>query len=324
VLFSGAREREFLRTSPLRSSEKFGLTHPRFVVIFCRMRQLILVSTAMLSAIFLLVACGGGGSQAEKEHHAHQSHSARLALHPEGDSGVRGTATFKDVPKGVRVKLELRGLPKPNTFYLAHIHPGTCAQGEQEEEKGRGEHGGAGAAKEIEWPLAPVRSGTRANGSSTTTLKHTTTEELSSGRPKHVNVHAVGSGTPPALACANLESQSSSPVNTVKEATTPQATSPTPKGASTTVTAASASASLRGGGSSEEQAKQLAEADCRLAIYVAQEKMSRQKAHAFSELLADMIRTMEGLSWPEGTLRNAALDHLGVARYPECKKAGRE
>jgi hypothetical protein len=285
------------------------------------MRQLILVSTAMLSAIFLLVGCGGGGSQAEKEHHAHHSHSPRLALHPEGDSGVRGTATFEDVSKGVSAKLELRGLPKPNTLYLAHIHPGTCAQGEQEEaEKGPGEHGAAGAAEEIEWPLSPVRSGTRGDGSSTTTLKHTTTEELFSGRSKHVNVHAVGSGNPPVLACANLKSQSSSPLKTVKEAT-----SPTPKGASSsTAAAASASDSSRGGSSSEEQAKQLSEAECRLAIYVAQEKMSRQKARAFSELLADMIRTMEGLSWPEGTLRNAALDHLGVARYPECKKAGRE
>jgi hypothetical protein len=34
-----------------------------------------------------------------------------------------------------------------------------------------------------------------------------------------------------------------------------------------------------------------------------------------------MIRTMESLSWPEGTLRNAALDHLAVPRYPECEHA---
>jgi hypothetical protein len=300
--------------------------HPRYVVIFRRMRRLVLVSTAMLSAIFLLVGCGGGGSQAGKEHHAHQSHSARLVLHPEGDSGVRGTATFEDVSKGSRVKLELRGLLKPNAFYLAHIHPGTCAQGEQEEEEeGHGEHGGAGAAEEIEWPLLPVKSGTHGDGSSTTTLKHTTTEELFSGRPKHVNVHAAGSGNPPVLACANLKPHSSSPVKTAKESTTSPPTSPTPKGASSsTAAAASASASSRGGGLSEEQAKELAKADCRLAIYIAQEKMSRQKAHAFSELLADMIRTMEALSWPEGTLRNAALDHLGVPRYPECEKAGRE
>jgi hypothetical protein len=243
---------------------------------------------------------------------------------PRGRLRGGGTATFEDVSKGSRVRLELSGLPKPDAFYLAHIHPGTCAQGEQEEEDHAG-HGGAGAAEEIEWPLMPVRSGTHGDGSSTTTLKNTTTEELFSGRPKHVNVHAAGSGNPPVLTCANLRSRSSSPLKTVEEATTPRATSPTPKGASSTSTAAaaSASASSRGGGPSEEQAKRLAEADCRLAIYVAQEKMSRKKAHAFSELLAEMIRTMEGLSWPEGTLRNAALDHLGVPRYPECRKVGR-
>jgi hypothetical protein len=221
------------------------------------------------------------------------------------------------------VELGLHNLPRPNTFYLAHIHPGTCAQGEQEEEEGHGAHGGAGAAKEIEWPLLPVRSGTHGNGSSTTTLKQTTMEKLFSGHPKHVNIHAVGSGSPPALACANLKSRSSSPAKTAKEPTTPQAPSPTPEGvtsSSSSVASGSAFAPSRGGGGpSEEQAKQLSEADCRLAIYVAQEKMSRQKAHAFSKLLADMVRTMEGLSWPEGTLRNAALDHLGVPRYRECK-----
>jgi hypothetical protein len=289
------------------------------------MRRLVLVYTVMVSAIFLLVGCGGSVFQAEKEYHAHQSHSAVLALHPEGDSGVGGTATFEDVSKGVSVKLELRGLPKPKEFYLAHIHPGSCAQGEQEEGEGRGERGGAGVAKEIEWPLMPVRSGSHGDGSSTTTLKHTTTEELFSGHLKHVNVHAAGSGNLPELACANLESRSSSPGKTAKEATTPQATTPTPKVASSsTAAAASASASSKGGGPSEEQAKQMSEADCRLAIYVAQEEMNRQKAHAFSELLAEMIRTMKGLSWPEGTLRNAALDHLGVPRYPECNKAARE
>jgi hypothetical protein len=48
--------------------------------------------------------------------------------------------------------------------------------------------------------------------------------------------------------------------------------------------------------------------------------MSRQEANAFSELLADMIRTMENPSWSTGFLRNAALDHLGVPQYPECKQ----
>ena len=85
--------------------------------------------------LFLVAGCGGGGgSQAEKQHHAPQGHGPQLVLHPEGDSGVRGTATFKDVSEGVVVMLELRNLPKPNTLHLAHIHPGTCAQEEKEGE----------------------------------------------------------------------------------------------------------------------------------------------------------------------------------------------
>ena|SRR5215218_6225576 len=68
----------------------------------------------------------------------------------------------------------------------------------------------------------------------------------------------------------------------------------------------------------EEQAAQ-SQADCRLVLYVADKNMSWKEAEAFSELLADMIRTMESPSWTEGNLRNAALDHLAIPRYRECK-----
>ena len=73
--------------------------------------------------------------------------------------------------------------------------------------------------------------------------------------------------------------------------------------------------------SAEEQAAR-AEADCRLVIYVAEQNMSRKEADAFSERVAYMIGTMENLYSTEGTLRNTALDHLGVLRYPECKEGG--
>ena len=79
-----------------------------------------------------------------------------------------------------------------------------------------------------------------------------------------------------------------------------------------------ASGSASGGTPGEEQAAQ-SEADCRLVLYVADKNMSRKEAEAFSKLLTDMIRSMESLSWPEGKLRNAALDHLAVPRYRECK-----
>jgi hypothetical protein len=79
-----------------------------------------------------------------------------------------------------------------------------------------------------------------------------------------------------------------------------------------------ASGGTSGGTSGEEQAAQ-SEADCRLVLYVADKNMSRKEAEAFSKLLTDMIRSMESLSWSEGVLRNAALDHLAVPRYRECK-----
>jgi basic membrane lipoprotein Med (substrate-binding protein (PBP1-ABC) superfamily) len=69
---------------------------------------------------------------------------------------------------------------------------------------------------------------------------------------------------------------------------------------------------------SEQQAGQ-SEADCRLVLYVANKNMSPKEAEAFSKLLTEMIRSMEDLSWGEGALRNAALDHLAVPRYRECK-----
>jgi hypothetical protein len=91
------------------------------------------------------------------------------------------------------------------------------------------------------------------------------------------------------------------------ETTTPEPTQPT-----------SASGGASSGVSGEEQAAR-SEADCRLVLYVANENMSRKEATVFSELLADMIRTMESPSWTGGDLRNAALDHLAVSRFAECK-----
>jgi hypothetical protein len=167
-----------------------------------------------LAALFLLVGCTDGGSQAHQHGHASHSDNVKLELRPEHDSGVSGTASFKDTSNGVLVKLEMRNLPKPNTLYLAHIHPGTCAEGEDHEhgsshgEEGYGhEHGSSGHehGAEIEYPLSQVKSDSEGQGSSTTTLHEASVEKLFSGAPKHVNVHEAGSGNPPILACAGPE-----------------------------------------------------------------------------------------------------------------------
>jgi hypothetical protein len=57
---------------------------------------------------------------------------------------------------------------------------------------------------EIEYPLTQVKSGSKGERSSTTTLENTSVEKLFSGEPKHVNVHEAGAGDPPVLTCANL------------------------------------------------------------------------------------------------------------------------
>jgi hypothetical protein len=180
-----------------------------------------------LSAIFFfVVGCSSSGTQGKGGHQDHSTHhqsaNVTLNLHPEGNSGVSGTASFEDTSDGVLVKLELRNLPKPDTFYLAHIHPGSCAEGETHEHGGAHgegeyghEHGGSShehgggthehGAAEIEYPLSQVKSDTEGRGSSTTTLHETSVDELFSGAPKHVNVHEAGSGNPPILSCADLK-----------------------------------------------------------------------------------------------------------------------
>src|SRR5918997_2812150 len=108
---------------------------------------LMLPVIALLAIFFLVVGCGDGGSQGEQgeqeDHHA--SSATKLDLRPVGDSGASGTASFEDIsskdgPDGVVVRLDLRGLPKPDTSYLAHIHPGTCAEEAEEHAHEQGEH----------------------------------------------------------------------------------------------------------------------------------------------------------------------------------------
>jgi uncharacterized protein (DUF305 family) len=130
--------------------------------------------------------------------------SAEVDLEPQNGSDTTGKATLsKTDGGGVRVTLDVRGLPKSSSTYLAHIHPGICG-----EEEGGGSHEHAahehGSAKEIEYPLTPVEPDGQGEGSSTTFLKNVTLEGLLSGEAKHINVHAPGSGEPPPVTCANL------------------------------------------------------------------------------------------------------------------------
>jgi len=224
-----------------------------------------------------------------------------------------GTVTFSKADGGVKVVLEVTGLPKSGKMYLSHIHPGTCAEEEEgaEEEHGHSHHE-HGSSEEIEYPLSPVDPDAKGDGTSTTVVHGVTLEGLFSGDPKHINVHRPGSGEPPAMTCANLNE--AIPKKHSESEGSGQAESAAPEPNAKTHASGSASGATPG----KEQTAQ-SEADCRVVLYVANKNMRPKEAEAFSKLLTEMIRSMEGLSLPEGALRNAALDHLAVPRYPECK-----
>ena len=135
----------------------------------------------------------------------HLVNFARLRLEPVDDSGVSGTATFEEVAGGVRVELDVEGLPEAHTTYLAHVHPGTCGaeSAEAEGHEGHMDTGGHTMA-EIEIPLKPVESDSGGSGSSTTVLHDASVDGLFSGEPRYLNVHAAGSGNPVPVACADL------------------------------------------------------------------------------------------------------------------------
>ena len=169
------------------------------------------VRVLLVLVVFVtLYGCGQMGSQnghpAKKQAAAPPKNTAEVNLQPANGSGTKGTATFsKAKGGGVKVVLKVTGLPRSGTMYLAHIHPGTCA----EEEGGGGEHGHShhehDATEEIEYPLTPVEPDAQGEGMSTTVLHHVTLEGLFSGKPKHVNVHEPGAGEPPPVTCADLD-----------------------------------------------------------------------------------------------------------------------
>src|SRR5215211_5124490 len=110
--------------------------------------------------------------------------SAEVDLQPASGSQTTGTATLsKAKGGGVKVVLKVSALPKSAKMYLAHIHPGTCA----EEAGGGAEQGHShhvhGATEEIEYPLTPVEPHAQGNGTSTSVVPHVTFEGLLSSEP---------------------------------------------------------------------------------------------------------------------------------------------
>ena len=127
--------------------------------------------------------------------------SVKLQLTPSRNSGVRGTATLTDVEGGVKVELDMRGLPEAGVEHINHIHGGgTCADDR------------AGRTAPVTIPLNPLVAKDDGTGSETTTIKDVTLDELFGGDQKRfILVHAKtekGQGIPPGIFCVDLPQRS--------------------------------------------------------------------------------------------------------------------
>jgi Cu/Zn superoxide dismutase len=120
-----------------------------------------------------------------------------VQLTPSRDSGVSGTATLTDVESGVRVTLNMRGLPEAGVKHINHIHGGgTCADDR------------AGRTAPVTIPLNPLVAKDDGTGSATTTIEGVSLAELfGEDKQRFILLHAKtkeGQGVPPGISCADL------------------------------------------------------------------------------------------------------------------------
>jgi Cu/Zn superoxide dismutase len=120
-----------------------------------------------------------------------------VQLTPSRDSGVSGTATLTEIEGGVRVQLNMRGLPEAGVKHINHIHGGgTCADDR------------AGRTAPVTIPLNPVIAREDGTGSATTTIEDVTLAELfGKDKDRFILLHAKtekGQGVPPGISCADL------------------------------------------------------------------------------------------------------------------------
>ena len=120
-----------------------------------------------------------------------------LQLTPSRDSGVSGTATMTDVGEGVRVELNMRGLPEAGVEHINHFHAGGTCTADR-----------AGNVAPATIPLKTVVAKEDGTGSATTTLKDATLGSLfDPGKDRYIALHSEveeGKGVPPVISCADV------------------------------------------------------------------------------------------------------------------------
>ena len=141
--------------------------------------------------IALLISLALGGSAL-----AQGMEGATLQLAPSRGSGVTGTATIADVEGGVRVELNMRGLPEAGIKHINHFHiGGTCSDDR------------AGNPGPAQIPLKTIVANDDGTGSAVTTLKDVTAEDIFDvGKERYLALHSevVKEPVPPVISCADV------------------------------------------------------------------------------------------------------------------------
>jgi Cu/Zn superoxide dismutase len=128
---------------------------------------------------------------------AQEADTMKLQLTPSRDSGVSGTATITDVGGGVRVELNMRGLPKAGIKHINHFHTGGSCAADR-----------AGNVAPATIPLKTIVARDDGTGSGTTTLEDVTLDQLfDSDKKRYIALHSKaeeGQGVPPVISCADV------------------------------------------------------------------------------------------------------------------------
>jgi hypothetical protein len=142
-----------------------------------------------IALLAFLASVGGVGAQ--------EADTMNLQLTPSRDSGVSGTATITDVGKGVRVELNMRGLPKAGIEHINHFHAGGSCTADR-----------AGNVAPATIPLETIVAKEDGTGSGTTTLEDVTLDSLfDPDKKRYIALHSEvekGQGVPPVISCADV------------------------------------------------------------------------------------------------------------------------
>ena len=147
-------------------------------------------ATTLLAMLALSLGLGGGA-------HAQEADGTSLQLTASRDSGVSGTATITSVDGGVKVEINMRGLPKAGVEHINHFHAGGSCEADR-----------AGNVAPATIPLETIVAEEDGTGSGTTTLDDVTLDALfDTSKERYIALHSQveeGEGVPPVISCADV------------------------------------------------------------------------------------------------------------------------